>query len=231
MESMFDMKVKEAVKPIEEICEILTSCTKAELSKGIENADAKEVGEVVDAIKDLCEAKHYIVEAMYKTTIGTAMEENADDYGETWDEDGKRFYRRRDSKGRFMYSESMPRADYRMTPEMYREHDPRYYRDMDRKEGRMYYTEQVASNGNTNYTVRNGSNAMEMSRYENAKRNYTETKAMHNSNNEADNNMNAQEFGKWIDVVIDEVKAKMPEMKQAERNTAKAKFLSVANAM
>ena len=27
-----------------------------------------------------------------------------------------------------------------MTPEMYREHEPEYYRDMDRSEGRMYYS-------------------------------------------------------------------------------------------
>ena len=238
MESMFEMKVKEAIKPIEEICEILTSCTKAELSKGIENADAKEVGEVVDAIKDLCEAKHYIVEAMYKTTIGTAMEENADDYGETWDENGKRFYRRRDSKGRFMYSEPMSRPDYRMTPEMYHEKDAKYYRDMDREKGRLYYDEAMTGNGNSMANMRNytpgdytgiGNNAITDSRYEMAKRNYTETKAMHNSNNEADNIKNAQEGGKWADVITEEIKSYIPDMKPQERATFKAKITSIAN--
>lgn len=239
--SMFEMKVKEAIKPIEEICEKLTECTKSELAKGIENVDAKEMGEVVDMIKDLSEAKHYIVEAMYKTTIGTAMEENADDYGETWDENGKRFYRRRDSKGRFMYSEPMYyEPNYRMTPEMYREHEPKYYRDMDRKDGRMYYSEGMTGNGNSMSNMRNytpadytgiGNNAITDSRYEMAKRNYTESKAKHNSNNEADNVKNAQEAGKWIDEIAAEVKEMIPEMKPQEKSTIKAKLLGLANAM
>lgn len=33
------------------------------------------------------------------------------------------------------------KGDYRMSPEMYREHDAEYYRDMDREHGIRYYTE------------------------------------------------------------------------------------------
>lgn len=220
MESMFEMKVKEAIKPIEEICEKLTECTKAELAKGIENVDAKEMGEVVDAIKDLCEAKHYIVEAMYKTTIGTAMEENADDYGETWDEEGLKHYRRRDARGRFMYS---PRTDYRMSPEMYRQYDPEYLREHDRQNGKMYYTEP--------FTVRNGSNPISMSRYENSRRNYTQSKVMKNGNSEAENTQNAQEAGKWIDSFAEDIKEMIPQMKQAEKNTVKTKLIGIANSL
>lgn len=38
------------------------------------------------------------------------------------------------------------KGDYKMTPEMYREHDAEYYRDMDKKNGLRYYTEMDSKN-------------------------------------------------------------------------------------
>ena len=45
------------VKRIHEMMEKLTKCAEMELEKGVENVDTKEMGEVVDIIKDLAEAE------------------------------------------------------------------------------------------------------------------------------------------------------------------------------
>lgn len=156
-ESKIAIKLEEETKPIKKMCEKLMDAVNHELDKGIENVNAEELGEVIDMIKDLYEAKEKMVKACYYKQIMEAMEES--EYGEDYDEDGpmddgRRGYRGqpRDSMGRFMsrrgrggrgrggrrgYEEPM----YRMTPEMYREHDPEYYRDLDREmQGRMYYS-------------------------------------------------------------------------------------------
>lgn len=216
--SMFEMKVKEAIKPIEEICEMLTTCTKAELSKGSENADTKEVGEVVDMIKDLCEAKHFVVDAMYKIVIATAMEENADTYGEEWDEEGLKHYRRRDSKGRFMYS---PRI-----PETYR--PMMYYREMDGNRMHTGIDEGMTRNYEAGDYTGMGNN-MTNSRYENSRRNYTENKKMRNGNTETENNQNAMDVGRIFDIIKEDLKELLPDMKQAEKNTARAKTSEILN--
>ena len=155
-ESKIAIKLEEETKPIKKMCEKLMDAVNHELDKGIENVNAQELGEVIDMIKDLYEAKEKMVKSCYYKQIMEAMEES--EYGEDYDEEGpmddmRRGYRGqpRDSMGRFMsrrgrggrgrggrrgYEEPM----YRMTPEMYREHDPEYWRDMDVTEGRMYYS-------------------------------------------------------------------------------------------
>ena len=124
--------------------EKLTECAKHELDKGIENVDAKEMGEVADIIKDLSEAMYYRI-------ITEAMKES--EYGEDYDEYGpmeeRRYYRGqpRDSRGRYTSRRGRGRMGYEeppyyhMTPEMYRQMPIDWERDMDREGmGRMYYT-------------------------------------------------------------------------------------------
>lgn len=150
-ESKIAMKLEKEMEPIKKMCEPLEDAVKHELSKGIENIDAAELGAVIDMIKDLYEAKEKMVKACYYKQIMEAMEES--EYGEDYDEEGpiddmRRGYRGqpRDSMGRFMSRRGRGRRGYeepmyRMTPEMYREHDPEYYRDMDREMmGKMYYS-------------------------------------------------------------------------------------------
>ena len=105
--------------------EKLSEFAKCELDKGIEQVDTKEMGEVIDMIKDLAEAEYY-------RKISIAMDES--EYGEDYDMHGpmeeRRYYRgrARDSMGRFKsrrgYDEMM---DYQ---EMY---PMEHYRDMDRE--------------------------------------------------------------------------------------------------
>ena len=112
-----------------------------ELDKGIENIDTKELGEAIDMIKDLYEAKKEMYEACYYKGVLEAMEEHDFEGEEDIMDDGRRGYRgrSRDSMGRFTsrggrsgrrgYEEPM---DYDMMPE--------WYRDMDRDMGKMYYS-------------------------------------------------------------------------------------------
>ena len=77
------------IKMMHNMIEKLTKCAEMEFEKGVENVDTKEMGDVVDIIKDLAEA-------MYYRTLVVAMEES--EYGEDYDEygpmeDSRRGYR------------------------------------------------------------------------------------------------------------------------------------------
>lgn len=63
---------------ISELCEMekrLVEAAQAELSKGVENVDTKEFGEVIDMIKDLAETKKFCMEAHYYKLVSEAMED------------------------------------------------------------------------------------------------------------------------------------------------------------
>lgn len=122
------------------LAEKMAECLKAKVEgMGIDNIEGENLIELrmwVDIIKDIAEYDKAMREI-----------EEMDEEGE--EDDGRRGYRGqpRDSMGRYTsrrgrrrgrrgYEEPM----YHMTPEMYKMHDPEYWRDMDREEmGRMYY--------------------------------------------------------------------------------------------
>lgn len=135
------MYLEEESKPIKKICEKLMDSINYELDKGIENVDTKELGEAIDMIKDLYEAKKEMYEACYYKSIMEAMEKSEEE-GSEYDEmseDGRRGYRGqpRDSRGRYMSRRGRGRRGYEEMDEIYPEE---WYRDMDRESmGRMYY--------------------------------------------------------------------------------------------
>ena len=131
------------IKNIHCMIEKLTEVAKCEVDKGIEMVDTKEMGEVVDIIKDLAEAEYY-------AKISKAMDES--EYGEDYDymgayDDMRKGYRGqpRDSRGRYMsrrggrrgYEEPM----YHMPLDVYKDYSAEELRDMDRNIGRMYYAD------------------------------------------------------------------------------------------
>lgn len=150
------------IKRIHEMEEKLTEIALCEINKGIECVNTAEMGAVIDMIKDLACAEKEAREAkeMEKEEEDEKKENEhflkmlKEEYG---DEEGeKRFYSgqsRSRTSGRFMrrgdgrkrgYEEP---PYYHMAPEMMREHDPEYWRDMDRVSGKMYYT--PTSGGNS----------------------------------------------------------------------------------
>lgn len=233
--------------------EKLTKCAEMEFEKGVENVDTKEMGDVIDIIKDLAEA-------MYYRTLVVAMEDS--EYGEDYDEygpmeDGRRGYRgqarsktsgrymsrgdgRRSNRGRRGYEETM--GDYEMTPEMYRMYSPEYYRDMDRDAGKMYYTSNsssgnMSSQGGSMSGSQGGSRGYSEGRDSRegrngqSRRSYMETKEMHKGNTPEDKEAKKKELDKWMTDIGSDIKELVHDMSAEEKTTAKQKLTNLANSL
>lgn len=246
---------------------------------GSGNVNIDEAGKIVDMVKDLaCAEKDALIakemrkaheddEAEEKYIRKMLKEENKDEFKrymeEYGDEGERRFYDdwryasgRFAPKGRGSYE---PRRSgrrrgyvepmYHMTPEMYQEHDPEYWRDMDREShNRLYYTPMSANTGMDNSggktysdgvsdgTRRGYSDGYEKgmmdgrknssSRYEKAKRGYEETKEMHKGNTPEDKRMNMTEFEKVLNIVLDEIDDMLEDAPQEMKNMAKTKGIA-----
>lgn len=152
--SKIAMHLEEESKPIKKICEKLMDTVNHELDKGVENVDTKELGEAIDMIKDLYEAKKEMYEACYYKQIMEAMEEHDFEDEEEIMDEGRRGYRgqSRDSMGRYTSRGRRGRGGRRgyeeqMMPMGYEEPImmSQYDRDMDMGMGRMYYSEGQSS--------------------------------------------------------------------------------------
>ena len=208
------------IEKIHKMIECLTEKALCELEKGTENVDTCEMGQVVDMIKDLNEAEYkaVIVKAMKKADEeekeykNILLRELKEEYGE---DAGRRFYdhyRYADGrfapKGRGTYRRGYEEPPYwHMTPEM--------YRDMDKENGRMYYTEPM-------YTE---------SRYESAKRAYTESKELHKGNEPQDKEAKMRELEKYMKEMSDDLLNLMKGMSQEEMNMAKSKLSVLVSKM
>lgn len=150
------------------------------------NVNLQDLGEIIDIVKDLaCAEKDALIakemrkaneedEAEEKYIRKMLKEENKEEYKRMREEYGedegeRRFYDnyRYKSSGRFApkgKGSYMPRRGYEeppyyhMNPEMYKEHDPEWYRDMDRQtKGVMYFSSPMSGNmSGGNSSVGNG---------------------------------------------------------------------------
>ena len=157
----------------------IMECVKTKVeAMGIDNIEGQHLEELetwTEIAKNIvCYDKDYnIVEAMKEAENDDNMRaiEMYEDYPERRYYDNYRYKTsgRFAPKGKGSY---MPRRGYdeppyyHMTPDMYKEHTPEYYRDMDRESGRLYFSEPIT---------------ME-SRYDKAKRGYEESKMTHKEN-------------------------------------------------
>lgn len=235
--------------------EKIADCLKAKVEgmgiDNIEGQDLVELGMWTDIIKDLvCYDKDKkIIEAMDEAEESEeAMKyiEMYEDYPEM-----RRGYRGqpRDSRGRYMsrrgrrgYEEPM----YRMSVEDYKMHEPEYWRDLDRVAGRMYYTdENMSMDGNTStsnmgngstrgYSENNGGQyssrmqreGLNESRYDRAKRAYTETKEMHKSGSADDKQITMKEGEKMLNVIMDEIDEMLQDTTPEMKNMVKTKVMA-----
>lgn len=227
------------IKNIRCIEEKLAEAIRCEFDKGIENVNTAEMGKATDMLKDAAEAEYYarIAKAMEKAD---SEDEEADkhmlkqlkeEYGE---DDGRRYYDnyrymrtgRFAPKGRGTY---MPRRgyetpiEYHMTPEMYREHDPEYYRDMDRDMGRMYYTE-TGMSGNTGNSSRTGMRDGREGRSGASRRSYIETKEMHPDNSQESKQMKMKELEKYMGELSGDITEMIAGASNEEKTMLKAKL-------
>lgn len=206
---------------------------------GSGNVNLHDAMQIVDMIKDLSDAEYHALiakemrkahedeEAEEKYMKIKMKEEHADEYKRYMDEYGedgeRRFYDAwRYKSGRFAPKGHGTRRGYdkppyyHMTPDMMREHDPEYWRDMDRKSGKMYFTEPIIMDGMKH----------EESRYDKAKRGYEETKAMHKGNTPEDKQITMREAEKMLNVVFDEIDEMLEDAPQELKNMVRTKGMT-----
>ena len=200
----------------------IMECVKTKVeAMGIDNIEGQHLEELekwTEIAKNIvCYDKDYnIVEVMKEAENEYNMRaiEMYEDYPERRYYDNYRYKTsgRFAPKGKGSY---MPRRGYdeppyyHMTPEMYREHEPKYYRDMD-KESRnvMYYTEPVRMD----------------SRYENAKRGYEESKAMHNGNTPEDKQAKMKDLEAYMKEISEDVTKLISDATPEEKSIVKTKM-------
>lgn len=219
--------------------ECLTEKALAELESGVEHIDTCEFGAVVDMIKDLNEAEYraVIVKSMkeadeeekeYDKELLRALKE---EYGE---EGGRRYYDnyRYKTSGRFAprgKGSYMPRRGYEEPPyyhmmpyEMsvneYKMYSPEQLRDLDRKNGKLYYTPMVE-------------NKVVNSRYDNARKWYSESKQLHKGNTPEDNTENMKNLEKILNIIAEDVKEYMPNMSPSEKSLTKQKIEGISKSI
>lgn len=200
------------IKRMHEMIEKLSEAAECEFNKGIENVDTCEMDKVVDMMKDLSEAMYY--RTLTKAMQGSDTEEIMDMF-DRYGDDGKRYYDMwRYKSGRFApkgrgtlrgYEEP---PYYHMNPDMYREHDPEYWRDLDRSEGRLYYTEPIT---------------ME-SRYDKAKRGYEESKMTHKENTPEHKQAKMRDLEMYLKELSEDVTHLIADATPEERSMVKTKM-------
>lgn len=230
------------IKHIRCIEEKLAEAIKCEFEKGIDKVNTSEMGKATDMLKDAAEAEYYarIAKAMEdaekedEESQKYMLKQLKEEYGE---DDGRRYYDnyrymrtgRFAPKGRGTY---MPRRgyetpiEYHMTPEMYREHDPEYYRDMDRDMGRMYYTD-TGMRGNMGNSSRNGNSGMRDGREGRSgasRRSYIETKEMHPDNSQESKQMKMKELEKYMGELSGDITEMIAGASNEEKTMLKAKL-------
>lgn len=205
------------IKNIHSMIEKLSECAKVELDKGVENIDTKEMGEVAEIIKELSEAEYYakISKAMDEAENEDNMRaiEMYEDYPERRYYDNYRYKTsgRFAPKGKGSY---MPRRGYdeppyyHMNPDMYREHTPEYYRDVDRAQGKMYYTDPITTE----------------SRYDKAKRGYEESKMAHKENTPESKQAKMKDLEMYLKELSEDVTQLLSDATPEERSMVKNKM-------
>lgn len=136
---------KDIKEKYERVCAIkdkAISLVETQLNGDLSSVDAKELGEVADIAKDMAELMKLSEEACYYHKVTEAMDEGSDEEKKYYmnkyipEYEGK-FYtpidyaRRRDSRGRYMYTE----PDWHMEPTS-RDIDRMHYNTMDMTDGR-----------------------------------------------------------------------------------------------
>ena len=199
----------------------IMECVKTKVeAMGIDNIEGQHLEELekwTEIAKNIvCYDKDYnIVEAMKEAENEDNIRaiEMYEDYPERRYYDNYRYKTsgRFAPKGKGSY---MPRRGYdeppyyHMNPEMYREHTPEYYRDMDRKDGKMYYTEPIT---------------ME-SRYDKAKRGYEESKMTHKDNTPESKQAKMKDLEMYLKELSEDVTQLLADATPEERSMVKNKM-------
>lgn len=215
---------KDIKEKYERVCAIkdkALSLIETQLNGDLTQVDAKELGEVVDIAKDMAELMKYSEEACYYHKVTEAMENGSDEEKKYYlnkyipEYEGK-FYmpmenyaRRRDSRGRYMYTEPYMMDD-RYDPEMI---------------GRMYYSSNSSSNNNSNSGRMNYTNHdMRDGRAWESRRGYMEAKE-----HGEDKNQTNKELEKFMQDLADDMTEMVVNMDANEKTLLKQRLATMAS--
>ena len=199
----------------------IMECVKTKVeAMGIDNIEGQHLEELekwTEIAKNIvCYDKDYnIVEAMKEAENEDNMRaiEMYEDYPERRYYDNYRYKTsgRFAPKGKGSY---IPRRGYeeppyyRMNPDMYREHTPEYYRDMDRENGRLYFSEPITTE----------------SRYDKAKRGYEESKMTHKENTPESKQAKMKDLEMYLKELSEDVTQLIADATPEERSMVKNKM-------
>ena len=211
---------------LKHIMDCLEDATKSHLDKGIENVDAKEMGEVIDMIKDCCEA-------MYYYSIYEAMQEEKEE-----DEEERKYYRgqRRDSMGRYTSGQRGGRRGFEPHPYMMRpmmDEETEWERMQDMQEGRMYYPNQGSgtySGGSRQYGSQGSQSGRSQgnSRYGYSHDEYMKSKQWDSSDPEQ-HKMRKQKLDEYLNDLQEMGKEVVQDMSPEEKQLWKQKISKLMN--
>ena len=199
----------------------IMECVKTKVeAMGIDNIEGQHLEELekwTEIAKNIvCYDKDYnIVEAMKEAENEDNIRaiEMYEDYPERRYYDNYRYKTsgRFAPKGKGSY---MPRRGYdeppyyHMNPDMYREHTPEYYRDMDRENGRLYFSEPI--------TMEN--------EYDKAKRGYEESKMTHKDNTPESKQAKMKDLEMYLKELSEDVTQLIADATPEERSMVKNKM-------
>ena len=199
----------------------IMECVKTKVeAMGIDNIEGQHLEELekwTEIAKNIvCYDKDYkIVEAMDEAENDDNMRaiEMYEDYPERRYYDNYRYKTsgRFAPKGKGSYMTRRGYEEppyYHMNPDMYREHTPEYYRDMDRENGRLYFSEPVT---------------ME-SRYDKAKRGYEESKMTHKENTPEHKQAKMKDLEMYLKELSEDVTQLLADATPEERSMVKNKM-------
>lgn len=195
-----------------DIAKRVTCIVESQINGNIDNVDAKELGEVVDIIKDMEEAAMYCEQAKYYKKITEAMEKNSDKDNEYYMD---------------KYSPETMATKYYTRPrpiryyDDYPESDPSYKRDMDMVRNRMYYTPTPMPGHNVNqgmmHDPKEGISPM-------SRKGYMEARE-----NGADPATKKKELEKYMEELSMDIIEMITGMDANERQVLKQKITALAN--
>lgn len=213
---------KDIKEKYERVCAIkdkALSLVETQLNGDLSSVDAKELGEVVDIAKDMAELMKYSEEACYYHKVTEAMdeaspEEKSFQLNKYIPEYEGKFYtpieyaRRRDARGRYMYTEPMW-------------HDDRY--DDESFRNRMYYSSMGSNNGSRmNYTGDDVHHVYDGKAYV-SRRGYMEAA------DKGDHSKKSQELEKYMHDLTDDINEMIEDLDANERAVVKQKIAQLAS--
>lgn len=187
---------------LNEMCSTIDQYAMMEMSKERKDINTKELGEVVDMMKDLSEVKKNKAEEKYYCALVDAMEDSQ--YGVDYDEYGRMGY----SSNRMMNRSA--RRGYE--PDM---------RNMEYSEGRMSYSGN--GRGSRNSSSNNGG------RYGYSHNDFMMAKEQYSNSDPQGKNMRMQKLKEYTDDLTESAKELVDGMSPEEKQMWKSKLNNIIN--